>query len=272
MLFWGKLRACQPNIESLLDNAQAGVNPAEVDYGTTCAILWTSGTTGRAKGVMQSHNNWIRAALSAAELGDVGKGDVLYNCLPLYNSAAWVANIYPALISGTTVAMDAGFSAGAFLGPNPALRRHARFHAGRHAHVPLECTRAAYGCRQPRALGQHGPHAGRSSPSLPRTLRHRRHPPGIRPKRGHVAPAPQRTMAKQRIRRGPWGSRRRMSKWHCSMTATNPCPWARLAKSACSRWRPMCCSTATTMEQVEAAQRLARRSFGGGGRAVRRAS
>ena len=103
-----------PNMESLLRNAPRGADPVDVDYGETSAILWTSGTTGRAKGVMQSHNNWIRAALSAAELGDVGEGDVLYNCLPLYNSAAWVANIYPALISGTTVAMDPGFSAGAF--------------------------------------------------------------------------------------------------------------------------------------------------------------
>lgn len=68
-------------------------------------VLWASTATGQSS---------FRAALSAAELGDVGAGDVLYNCLPLYNSAAWVANIYPALISGTTVAMDPGFSAGAF--------------------------------------------------------------------------------------------------------------------------------------------------------------
>ncbi|MBP6481554.1 MAG: acyl--CoA ligase [Pseudomonadales bacterium] len=34
-------------------------------YGDTAAVLWTSGTTGKSKGVMQSHNVWIRAAENA---------------------------------------------------------------------------------------------------------------------------------------------------------------------------------------------------------------
>lgn len=104
----------QTNIECLLGKGDGTPLPTNIDYGDTSAILWTSGTTGRAKGVMQSHNNWIRAARSAAQMGSVRAGDVLYNCLPLYNSAAWVANIYPALLSGTTVAVDATFSASTF--------------------------------------------------------------------------------------------------------------------------------------------------------------
>ena len=36
---------------------------AALHYGDTAAVLWTSGTTGRAKGVMQSHNVWLMAAL-----------------------------------------------------------------------------------------------------------------------------------------------------------------------------------------------------------------
>lgn len=83
-------------------------------YGDTNSVLWTSGTTGRSKGVMQSHNTWVRASLSAAEMGATREGDVFYNCLPLYNSAAWTTGIFPALLTGTCCAMDHAFSASNF--------------------------------------------------------------------------------------------------------------------------------------------------------------
>ncbi len=83
-------------------------------YGDTVSILWTSGTTGNPKGVMQSHNVWIVGAQSAAEMMGARKGDIAYNCVPLYNSAAWVTNIYPALISGIPCAIDPYFSVSDF--------------------------------------------------------------------------------------------------------------------------------------------------------------
>lgn len=83
-------------------------------YGDTAAILWTSGTTGRSKGVMQSHNAWIRGAADGLRSTGVREGDVLYNCLPMYQSAAWVANIYRALVGGLPLGMDPRFSASDF--------------------------------------------------------------------------------------------------------------------------------------------------------------
>ncbi|MFT5033121.1 MAG: crotonobetaine/carnitine-CoA ligase [Bacteroidia bacterium] len=83
-------------------------------YGDTASIMWTSGTTGKSKGVMQSHNAWIRSALSANEMGKMTASDVSYNCLPLYNSAAWVTSVYPALMIGATCAIDPAFSASTF--------------------------------------------------------------------------------------------------------------------------------------------------------------
>ena len=98
----------------LLSQRDADFQPASVNYGDVSAIMWTSGTTGRSKGVMQSHNVWVRAALSSAWMFRFRAGDCVYNCLPLYNSAAWTANIYPALVAGVSVAIDPAFSASSF--------------------------------------------------------------------------------------------------------------------------------------------------------------
>jgi crotonobetaine/carnitine-CoA ligase len=83
-------------------------------YGETAAVLWTSGTTGRSKGVMQSHAAWVRAALSGASNSGCRSGDVLYSCLPMYNSAAWSAMVYRALVTGLPVAIDPAFSVHSF--------------------------------------------------------------------------------------------------------------------------------------------------------------
>ncbi|MFC2027715.1 AMP-binding protein [Chloroflexota bacterium] len=90
------------------------LDQSELNYGDTVAVLWTSGTTGRAKGVMQSHNAWIRAAISGARMSGVRDDDILYCCLPLYNSGAWVTAVYRALITGIPMGLDAKFSATKF--------------------------------------------------------------------------------------------------------------------------------------------------------------
>jgi crotonobetaine/carnitine-CoA ligase len=96
--------------------ALAATEPEQdgIRYDDTAAVLWTSGTTGRSKGVMQSHNAWIRGAVNGAENSGTGAGDVLYCCLPMYNSAAWVASVYRALVTGLPLGLDGEFSASGF--------------------------------------------------------------------------------------------------------------------------------------------------------------
>ena len=89
-------------------------NDSNLHYGDTASILWTSGTTGRSKGVMQSHNVWIRGASNGAHTAGLREGEVIYNCLPMYQSAAWVANVFRALVCGVPCALDARFSASDF--------------------------------------------------------------------------------------------------------------------------------------------------------------
>ena len=89
---------------------------SELDTGDTCAVLWTSGTTGKAKGVMQSHNVWFNASYAASEpcQYDIQEDDVIFTVLPMYNSAVWVTAIFRALFAGLPLAIDTGFSVTTF--------------------------------------------------------------------------------------------------------------------------------------------------------------
>jgi len=84
---------------------------AEQHHGDTCAVLWTSGTTGRSKGVMQSYNGWIRPIIKGGSAPYESRaGDVIYCALPLFHSGAWVTTVYRALIEGITCVIEAKFS------------------------------------------------------------------------------------------------------------------------------------------------------------------
>lgn len=101
------------DLNTMLES-QGRAPTAPVHYGDTAAVLWTSGTTGRPKGVMQSHNAWVRAAISGAESSAMVGDDVLYCCLPLYNSAAWVSVVFRALVGGLPFGLDPKFSVVSF--------------------------------------------------------------------------------------------------------------------------------------------------------------
>ena len=110
----GTLGVTVHDMRSLLEHGSPEPDQSLIEYGDVAAVLWTSGTTGRSKGVMQSHNAWVRGAESGARTSGVRDGDLMYCCLPMYNSAAWVACVHRALVCGLPVALDPEFSAGAF--------------------------------------------------------------------------------------------------------------------------------------------------------------
>jgi len=108
----------------LLDNAPFHFDHTRHDYGDTCAILWTSGTTGRSKGVMQAHNNWVRSTLLGASLQyTLQPGDIAYCALPLYNSGAWLTCVIRAMIGGIGCVIEERFSVSRF------MERIEHFHA-----------------------------------------------------------------------------------------------------------------------------------------------
>lgn len=84
--------------------------------GDTSAILWTSGTTGRSKGVMQPHATWTLWAQrhNTVFRGGIRPGESFYYCMPMYNSGGWIMNVMPALVSGSQAAIDKRFSVSDF--------------------------------------------------------------------------------------------------------------------------------------------------------------
>ncbi len=67
------------------------------------AILYTSGTTGRSKGAMLSHDNLASNALTLHELWGFVPGDVLLHGLPIYHVHGLFVALHCALLNGSKV-------------------------------------------------------------------------------------------------------------------------------------------------------------------------
>ena len=146
---------------------------AGIGYGDTAAVLWTSGTTGRSKGVMQSHNAWLRGAVNGAKTSGVREGDVLYCCLPMYNSAAWVTAVYRALVTGIPTGLDPHFSVATFWDRCRYYGATMTFTLGAMHVFLYPGARAARRPRQPRARRVDDPHPRRDDRADEEALRHR---------------------------------------------------------------------------------------------------
>ena len=60
----------------------------KLDYASTCVMLYTSGTTGKPKGVVLSNRNIIEASKSSAEFDNLGLNEEVLAYLPM----AWVGD------------------------------------------------------------------------------------------------------------------------------------------------------------------------------------
>ena len=92
-----------------------------LDPAAIFALLYTSGTTGRSKGVLLSHNAYANSGRELAELLGVGPRDVVFTPLPLFHVGAQIVAMMPALWSGRPIVVAEGFSARTFW---DTVRRH----------------------------------------------------------------------------------------------------------------------------------------------------
>ena len=104
---WGHIPLAPP------PDAGDPVRPHPVRPGDTFAILYTSGTTGPAKGVCCPHGQFYWWGRLTARHLDVTERDVLHSVLPLFHTNA-LNTLFQALLAGATYVVGERFSASGF--------------------------------------------------------------------------------------------------------------------------------------------------------------
>ena len=85
-----------------------------IDPGALASLVYTSGTTGKPKGAMLSHANFLADTWMLAELLPIGRGDKLGMVLPLFHVNAQVVTTMVPMLIGGQIAMWEKFSASTF--------------------------------------------------------------------------------------------------------------------------------------------------------------
>ena len=102
-------------LDELLDGEFSPVALAKVNPGDLASILYTSGTTGLPKGVMNSHNSYgVAANEFTRRCVRVRDDDILYTSLPLFHVNAQSLTTCGSLVSGRPFVLAPRFSASRF--------------------------------------------------------------------------------------------------------------------------------------------------------------
>src|SRR5260370_4593133 len=98
-----------------LPDAETGVAlpPAPVAIGDLLTILYTSGTTGRSKGVCCPHGQFFWWGFYTGRQLGIREGDVLHTPLPLFHTNA-LNCFFQALLHGATQVVESRFSVSNF--------------------------------------------------------------------------------------------------------------------------------------------------------------
>jgi carnitine-CoA ligase len=95
-----------------LDEASTSAPPpVDIDPAAVFGLLYTSGTTGRSKGVLLSHAAYLNSGRVLATVLGVRDDDVFFTPLPLFHVGAQIVVMMPALWAGRPVVAADGFSA-----------------------------------------------------------------------------------------------------------------------------------------------------------------
>ena len=87
--------------------------------GDLAAILYTSGTTGRSKGAMLSHDNLLSNARTLAQCWRFTRDDVLLHALPIFHTHGLFVATNVTLVAGAQLIWLPGFSTDAILAQMP---------------------------------------------------------------------------------------------------------------------------------------------------------
>jgi malonyl-CoA/methylmalonyl-CoA synthetase len=97
----------------------ADFEPVSAASDDVAALLYTSGTTGRAKGAMMSHGNLASNALALHRIWGFEAEDVLLHALPIFHTHGLFVAINCLLLNGTKMLFLPRFDAGEVIGLLP---------------------------------------------------------------------------------------------------------------------------------------------------------
>ncbi|MBL8348812.1 MAG: AMP-binding protein [Burkholderiaceae bacterium] len=124
----GEPPAGLPGYDAWLAAAPAAALPQLASDDDPAWLLYTSGTTGRAKGALLSHRNLVTAMLNTLVAFDLGRREVALFMFPMFHIAGYALLGY--LLRGYPVVLMRGFEVEGYLA---AVQRHRITH---HAIAP----------------------------------------------------------------------------------------------------------------------------------------
>jgi fatty-acyl-CoA synthase len=111
---WIRMEGPDDEYERLLADAPLDYVPPEVDEDAMAELFYTSGTTGRPKGVVLTHRNLHLHAIYAALVLRITDADTILHVVPLFHVNGWGAPHWMTLAGGRHV-MLRKFDPGALL-------------------------------------------------------------------------------------------------------------------------------------------------------------
>ena len=98
----------------LIANARDDQCLEPISVADPVAIMYTSGSTGSPKGVVLPHGQHYVNGRQAADAARITSEDRIFVCLPLHHNMAQGYGVWPALVTGASVALAARFSRATF--------------------------------------------------------------------------------------------------------------------------------------------------------------
>ncbi|WP_233558728.1 acyl-CoA synthetase [Micromonospora radicis] len=102
----------RPGLTRLAGEAAPFAGPVATDHRDPAAIVYTSGTTGKAKGAVLTHGNLTWVALNCVVDYDVVSTDVALMISPLFHVASLGMGALPVVLKGATMVLEKGFEPG----------------------------------------------------------------------------------------------------------------------------------------------------------------